>query len=80
MLINALVCGGMRIYAKPDRHRIASRTFAYICTTLEGKMCNVPVRGKPRPFHYCPYSRFALDGILLCEAGGGRCGPDGRHA
>lgn len=86
----AIVCNDARGYARGCTHAqfCANRAtrctcvhiVAHSCEELDGKMCNVPVRGEPRPFHYCPYSRFALDDILLCEAGGGRCGPDGRHA
>lgn len=76
----ARVCTRAQFCAKRATRCTCVHIVAHSCEELDGKMCNVPVRGKPRPFHYCPYSRFALDGILLCEAGGGRCGPDGRHA
>lgn len=53
---------------------------AHSCEELDGKMCIVPVRAEARPFQYRPYSRFVLDGILLCEADDGRCGRGGQHA
>lgn len=86
----AIVCNETRVYARVCTHpricanRVTRCTcvhmFANSCESVDGKMCNVPVRGKPRPLHYRPYSRFALDGILLCEAVGDRCGQGARHA
>lgn len=86
----AIVCNETRVYARVCTHpricanRVTRCTcvhkFANSCESVDGKMCNVPVRGRPRPLHYRPYSRFALDGILLCEAVGARCSQGARHA
>lgn len=69
-----------RICANPATCCTCVHIAAHSCGEIDGKMCNAPVRGKPRPFHYHPYSRFALDGILLCEAPGNRCGGGACHA
>lgn len=70
----------VRICANRRRCCTSVHIVAYSCVDLEGKMCIAPVRGRPRPFQYRPYSRFALDDILLCEADGRSCGRESRHA
>lgn len=85
----AILRNGMHAYACIRMHAQICAKLATCCTCvhiaahscgeLDGKMCIPPVRGKPRPTGYRPYSRFALDGILLCEAHGNRCGGGARH-
>lgn len=68
-----------RICANPTTCCTCVHIAAHSCGELDGKMCIPPVRGKPRPTGCRPYSRFALDGILLCEASSNRCGGGARH-
>lgn len=78
----AILRNGMRGYARIRAHaRICANPAtcctcvhiaAHSCGELDGKMCNVGPQTKVCALHCRPYSRFALDGILLCEAGG-RC-------
>lgn len=75
----APICDLLRFYAAAPSLSVYERKSAYMCFCVDGKMCIPPVRGKPRPTGCRPYSRFALDVILLCEAHGSRCGGGACH-
>lgn len=68
----APICDLLRFYAAAPFLSVYERKSAYMCFCVDGKMCNVGPQTKVCDLHCRPYSRFALDGILLCEAGG-RC-------